>query len=236
MPVGLLGQKVGMTQVYTEDGAAVPVTVVEAGPCVVTQVRTHDRDGYDAVQLGFGDKLRRLASRAERGQVADISGSRQKVRQAAGQEAVAKAGCEPRKFSREFRCDDGSHGLEVGQVLTAENLADWKFVDVVATSIGRGHAGVMKRHNFSGQRASHGVKRVHRRPGSIGQSADPARVVKGTRMAGRYGGVKVTTRNLKIVSVDPENNVVLARGAVPGPNGGFVVLRHSAKNLKASGK
>jgi len=235
MPVGLLGQKVGMTQVYTEDGAAVPVTVVEAGPCVVTRIRTQDRDGYDAVQLGFGDKPRRLASRAERGQVADISGRRQKVRQAAGQEAVAKAGCEPRKFSREFRCDDASHGLEVGQVLTAENLADWKLVDVVATSIGRGHAGVMKRHNFSGQRASHGVKRVHRRTGSIGQSADPARVIKGTRMAGRYGGVKVTTRNLKVVSVDAENNVVLVRGAVPGPNGGFVVLRHSAKNLKASG-
>ncbi len=230
MPVGLLGQKIGMTQVYAEDGTIVPVTVVEAGPCVVTQVRTVDRDGYDAVQLGFGDKPRRLASRAERGQVASIGGRRQQVKQAAGQESLAKAGCEPRQFTREFRCDDGEHGHEVGQVLTADQLADWEFVDVIATSRGRGHAGVMKRHNFSGQRASHGVKRVHRHGGSIGMSADPARVLKGTRMAGRYGGARVTTRNLRVVRVDGENNVVLVRGAIPGPAGSFVVLRHSAKN------
>lgn len=232
MPVGLLGQKVGMTQVYAEDGVIVPVTVIEAGPCVVTQVRTVDRDGYDAVQLGFGEKPRRVASRAERGQVADIGGRRQQVRQAAGQELLAKAGCEPRRFSREFRCDDASHGLEVGQELTAAELAEWKFVDVIADSRGRGHAGVMKRHNFAGQRATHGVKRVHRHGGSIGMSADPARVLKGTRMAGRYGGTRVTTRNLRVVSVDGENNIVLVRGAVPGPAGAFVVLRHSAKNRK----
>jgi len=234
MPVGLLGQKVGMTQVYAEDGVIVPVTVVEAGPCVVTQVRTVDRDGYDAVQLGFGDKPRRLASRAERGQLVEIGGRRQKVRQAAGQEEIAKAGCEPRRFSREFRCDGEEHGLEVGQVLNADSIAEWAWVDVIASSIGRGHAGVMKRHNFSGQRATHGVKRVHRHGGSIGMSADPARVLKGTRMAGRYGGTRVTTRNLKVVSVDAENNVVLVRGAVPGPAGGFVVLRHSAKNRRKS--
>lgn len=232
MPVGLLGRKIGMTQVYAEDGVILPVTVVEAGPCVVTQVRTQDRDGYDAVQLGFGDKPRRLASRAERGQVAEIGGRRQQVRQAAGQELLTKAGCEPRRFTREFRCEDADHGLDVGQVLTAEALADWKFVDVVASSRGRGHAGVMKRHNFSGQRATHGVKRVHRHPGSIGMSADPARVLKGTRMAGRYGGTRVTTRNLRIVSVDGENNVVLVRGAVPGHAGGYVVLRYSAKNRR----
>jgi len=234
MPVGLLGQKIGMTQVYAEDGVIVPVTVVEAGPCVVTQVRTVDRDGYDAVQLGFGDKPRRLASRADRGQLVEIGGRRQKVRQAAGQEEIAKAGCEPRRFSREFRCDGEDHGLEVGAVLNADSIAEWAWVDVIASSIGRGFAGVMKRHNFSGQRATHGVKRVHRHGGSIGMSADPARVLKGTRMGGRYGGTRITTRNLKVVSVDAENNVVLVRGAVPGPAGGFVVLRHSAKNRKKS--
>ena len=232
MPVGLLGKKIGMTQVYNDDGVIVPVTVIEAGPCVVTQVRTSERDGYDAVQLGFGEKPRRLASRSERGHVAGISGQRQKQRAAAGVEAVAKAGCEPRQFVREFRCEDASHGLEVGQSLSADVVADWRFVDVIGSSKGRGHAGVMKRHNFSGQRATHGVKRVHRHPGSIGQSADPARVVKGTRMAGRYGGVKVTVRNLKLVKADSENNVILVEGAVPGPNGGYVVVRHSAKNRK----
>ena len=232
MPVGLLGKKIGMTQVYNDDGVIVPVTVIEAGPCVVTQVRTSERDGYDAVQLGFGEKPRRLASRSERGHVADISGQRQKQRAAAGVEAVAKADCEPRQFVREFRCEDASHGLEVGQSLSADVVADWRFVDVIGSSKGRGHAGVMKRHNFSGQRATHGVKRVHRHPGSIGQSADPARVVKGTRMAGRYGGVKVTVRNLKLVKADSENNVILVEGAVPGPNGGYVVVRHSAKNRK----
>jgi large subunit ribosomal protein L3 len=208
----------------------VAVTVIEAGPCVVTQVRTIGCDGYDAVQLGFGDKPRRLASRAERGHLVGISGRRQKDRLAAGVESPAKAGCEPKVFVREFRCVDGSHGLEVGQLLAADVVAGWKYLDVIATSKGRGHSGVMKRHNFSGQRATHGVKRVHRHGGSIGQSADPARVFKGTRMSGRYGGVRVTVRNLKLVRADAESGVVLVEGAVPGPNGGYVVLRHSAKN------
>lgn len=232
MPVGLLGRKIGMTQVYNDDGVIVPVTVIEAGPCVVTQVRTADRDGYDAVQLGFDEKPRRLASRAERGHVADVAGRRQKQKAAAGVELLPKADCEPQKFVREFRCEDGGHGLEVGQSVGADAVGEWKFIDVIGTSKGRGHAGVMKRHNFSGQRATHGVKRVHRHPGSIGQSADPARVIKGTRMAGRYGGVRVTVRNLRVVKADPENNMVLVEGAVPGPNGGYVVLRHSAKNRK----
>lgn len=232
MPVGLLGRKVGMTQVYNDEGVIVPVTVIEAGPCVVTQVRTADRDGYDAVQLGFDEKPRRLASRAERGHVADVAGRRQKQKAAAGVDLLPKADCEPQKFVREFRCDDGGHGLEVGQSVGADAVADWKFIDVVGTSKGRGHAGVMKRHNFSGQRATHGVKRVHRHPGSIGQSADPARVIKGTRMAGRYGGARVTVRNLRVVRADAENNMVLVEGAIPGPNGGYVVLRHSAKNRK----
>ena len=231
MPVGLLGKKIGMTQVYNDDGVIVPVTVIHAGPCVVTQVRTVDRDGYDAVQLGFGDRPRRLASRAQRGHVAGLSGRRQKERQAAGVEALPRAGCEPKAFVREFRCSDAGHGLEVGQSLAADAVADWKFIDVIGTSNGRGFAGVMKRNNFSGMRATHGVHRVHRNGGSIGQSADPSRVMRGTRMAGRYGGVRVTVRNLKIVRADAENNTLLVEGAVPGPNGGYLVLRHSAKNL-----
>lgn len=232
MPVGLLGKKVGMTQVYNDQGVIVPVTVIEAGPCVVTQVRTAGRDGYDAVQLGFGDRPRRLASRAERGHLAGIAGRRSKERAAAGVESPAKANCEPRAFVREFRCADSAHGLEVGQQLTADAISDWRFIDVIGVSKGRGHAGVMKRHGFKGQRATHGVKRVHRHGGSIGMSADPARVFRGTRMAGRYGGVRVTVRNLKIVRADAENHVVLVEGAVPGPNGGYVVLRHAAKNRK----
>ena len=234
MPVGLLGKKVGMTQVYNDEGVIVPVTVIEAGPCVVTQVRTLDRDGYAAVQVGFGDKPRRLASRAERGHVGGISGRRSKERAAAGADTAVRAGCEPRVFLREFRCEADSHGLEVGQELSAGLVSDWKYIDVVGVSKGRGFAGVMKRHNFKGQRATHGVKRVHRHGGSIGQSADPARVVRGTRMAGRYGGVRVTVRNLRIVRADAESNVVLVEGAVPGPNGGLVVLRHSAKNRKVA--
>jgi large subunit ribosomal protein L3 len=131
---------------------------------------------------------------------------------------------------REFRCDGESHGLELGQVLTAEALGELKWVDVIGTSKGRGHAGVMKRHNFGGQRATHGVKRVHRQGGSIGQSADPSRVLRGTRMPGRYGGVRVTVRNLRVVRVDGENGMLLVEGAVPGANGGFVVIRRSVKN------
>ncbi|MCA9050215.1 MAG: 50S ribosomal protein L3 [Planctomycetaceae bacterium] len=232
MPVGLLGKKIGMTQVYDENGVVVPVTVIEAGPCVVTKVCTAARDGYSAVQLGFGDRPRRLVSRADRGQVADIGSRRQKALQAAGGAVLDKAGCEPKRFVREFRCADDAHGFSVGQVLTADAVAEWKFVDVVGTSKGRGFTGVMKRHNFSGQRASHGAKRVHRRPGSIGASADPSRVMKGMRMAGRYGGSWVTVRNLKMFRADADSNTVLVHGAIPGANGSFVVLRSSARNVK----
>ena len=229
MSVGLLGRKIGMTQVYSEDGDLVPVTVVEAGPCVVLQLRTQERDGYEAIQLGFADKPRRLATRSERGHVAALGSKRQKNRTAAGVEAVAKADCEPKRFVREFRTDGEEHGCEVGQTLTAAVFADVSHVDVIGTSKGRGFAGVMKRHNFSGQRATHGVKRVHRHGGSIGMSADPARVIKGTRMPGRYGGKQITMRHLKVVRVDEENNVLLLRGAVPGPNGSFLVIRNTNK-------
>ena len=230
MPVGLLGRKVGMTQVFNEDGKVVPVTVVEAGPCVVTQVRTEGRDGYEAVQVGFLDKPRRNASRAERGHVADIGSARGEKRKAAGVEAPARPNCEPKRHYREFRTDGESHGLEVGQELTVEHFGDVKRIDVSGTSKGRGFTGQMKRHNFGGQRASHGVKRVHRHGGSIGQSADPARVLKGTRMAGQYGNERVTVRYLEVVRVDTETNTLLLKGAVPGPNGGLLELRHTTKN------
>jgi large subunit ribosomal protein L3 len=227
MPVGLLGRKIGMTQVYDDEGQIIPVTVIEAGPCTVLQLRTQARDGYEAVQLGFADKPRRLATRSERGHVASIGGRRQKSRQAAGVALVEKANCEPKRFVREFRTDGEQHGCQVGQALTVSLFAAVPFVDVIGTSKGRGTAGAMKRHNFRGQRASHGVKKVHRRVGSIGMSADPSRVFKGTRMSGHYGDSRVTVRHLKVVRVDEENNTLLVRGAIPGPNGGYVVIRNT---------
>ncbi len=230
MPIGLLGTKVGMTQVYDEDGNVVPVTVIQAGPCDVLQVKTKDRDGYESVQLGFGDKPRRLASRSERGHVTALGSKRRKSRQAAGVELLPKAECEPKRFVREFRTDGEQHGLEVGQQVTVAAFDDVKFVDVIGTSKGRGTTGVMKRHNFHGQRASHGVKKVHRMPGSIGQSADPSRVFKGTKMSGRYGNTRVTMRHLKLVRIDGENNLLLVRGAVPGPNGSHVMIRKTNKH------
>lgn len=222
MPRGILGRKVGMTQVYQEDGTVLPVTVIQAGPCRVLQVRTVERDGYEAVQLGFEAKPRRLATRAERGHVAKLESKRQKSR--GGVEPVAKADCEPQRFVREFR---GPADLEVGAEVTVGAFDGVKAVDVTSRSKGRGFAGVMKRHNFSGQRASHGVKKVHRHAGGTGCSASPSRVFKGTRMAGQYGNVKTTMRNLELVSVDAENNLLLVRGSVPGPAGAYVMVRET---------
>jgi len=229
MPIGLLGRKIGMTQVYDDAGALIPVTVLEAGPCVVLALRTQERDGYEAVQLGFDDRPRHRTSRSERGHVAALSSRRQKERAAAGLSPIPKANCEPKKFVREFRTDGEDCQLHVGQALTAGVFADIPYVDVIGTSKGRGTAGVMKRHNFHGQRASHGVKRVHRHAGSIGMSADPARVMKGTRMAGRYGNSRVTVRHLKVVRVDEETGMLLVKGAIPGPNGGYVMIRQTNK-------
>ena len=230
MPVGLLGRKVGMTQVYGDGGVVIPVTVLEVGPCPVLQVRTRERDGYEAVQVGFGDKPRRLASRAERGHVAEISSKRRKRLRESGQDTRAVAGCEPQRFIREFRTDGEDHGLETGSVLNVESQFEVGVrVDVIATSKGRGTAGVMKRHNFAGQRASHGVKKVHRHGGSIGQSADPSRVLKGTKMAGHYGSAHVTVRNLEVARVIPEENLIMVKGGVPGPPGGFVLVRPTNK-------
>jgi large subunit ribosomal protein L3 len=227
MTVGLLGRKVGMTQVYDESGRVVPVTVIQAGPCHVLQLRTQERDGYEAVQLGYGDKPRRLARRSERGHVARLSSKRAKKRGAAGLAIPPKPGCEPKRFVREIR--GAAAGLQVGQELTVGSLAETQAVDVTGLTKGRGFAGVIKRHHFSGQRASHGVKKVHRHPGGTGSSATPSRVFKGRRMAGRYGNVRATIRNLKVVRIDQENGLLLVRGAVPGPNGGLLVIRETNK-------
>ena len=227
MVVGLLGRKVGMTQIFDPTGQVIPVTVIQAGPCHVLQLRTQEKDGYEAVQLGYLDKPRRLASRAARGHVAKLDSKRQKRRAAAGVEAIAKADCEPQRFAREFR--GAVDGLEVGQELKVDVFSQITAVDVVGTSKGRGTAGVMKRHGFAGQRATHGVKKVHRHAGTTGCNTDPHRVFPGRRMAGRYGNVRRTARNLKVVQVDLENNLLLVRGAVPGPNGGLLVIQQTNK-------
>lgn len=227
MALGLLGRKVGMTQVFDENGSVVPVTVIEAGPCHVLQLRTVDRDGYEAVQLGFLDKPRRLASRAARGQVAKLDSGRSKARAKAGVEAVPKADCEPKRFVREFR--GAADGVSVGQILDVKVFENVKAIDVTGTSKGRGTAGVMVRHNMAGQRATHGVKKVHRLPGSIGQSQFPGHVPKGRRMAGRHGNARRTQRNLQVVRIDAENNLLIVRGAIPGPNGGYVIIRETNK-------
>ncbi len=231
---GLLGRKLGMTQVFDPDsGAVVPVTVIEAGPCPVTTVRTPERDGYAAIQIGFANKPRRLASRSVRGQVAKLDSRRAKKRAEGGVALLPKADCEPQRFVRELR---GVYdGVEVGQVLTVSVFDGVDFVDVVGTTKGRGTAGVMKRHGFKGQRASHGVKKVHRHQGGTGQNTSPARVFKGKRMAGRYGNERSTMRNIKLVRVDADSNLLLVRGAVPGPEGSYVTIRKTNKIKRAGG-
>ena len=229
----LLGRKVGMTQVFDADGTVVPVTVIEAGPCPILTVRSPDRDGYSAVQVGFLDKPRRLASRAVRGQVAKLDSKRGKRLAEGGVALPPKAGCEPKRFVREFR---GVYdGAEVGQTLTVEVFEGVEFVDVTGTTKGRGTAGVMKRHGFKGQRASHGVKKVHRHQGGTSMNTSPARVFKGKRMAGRYGNERSTMRNLKLVRIDKDHNLLLVRGAIPGPNGSYVVVKQTNKIKRVGG-
>lgn len=224
---GILGRKVGMTQIYDESGEVVPVTVLQAGPCHVLQVKTPDRDGYDAVQLGFLDKPRRLAIRSERGHVAKLESKRSKSRAEAGVEPLPKAGCEPKRLVREFRtpASDFGGGVELGGEVTVGSLEGTVRVDVTATSKGRGFSGAMKRHNFAGQRATHGVKKCHRHMGGTGCSASPSRLFKGIRMPGQYGAKRCTVRNQKLVRIDAENNLLLIRGAVPGHKGSFVEVR-----------
>jgi large subunit ribosomal protein L3 len=227
MAIGILGRKVGMTQIYDEAGKVIPVTVIQAGPCDVLQIRTIQRDGYEAVQLGFLDKPRRLAIRSQRGQVAKLDSKRSKRRSAAGRETLPKADCEPKRFIREIRGPAGE--LEVGSLIKVDVFADVAAVDVTATSKGRGFSGAMKRHNFHGQRATHGVKKCHRAMGSTGCSAYPSRVIKGSHMPGQYGNARITVRNQKLVQIDSENNLLLVRGAVPGPNGGYIIIQKTNK-------
>lgn len=229
MAKGLLGRKVGMTQVYDTNGVSLPVTVIEAGPCVVLQVRTPERDGYSAIQLGFSDKPRRLASRSERGHVAQIGSKREKTRSNAGAAVVEKAECEPKRYIREFRTDGENAEYTVGQILTVNALAECQFLDVTGTVKGRGFAGAIKRHNFHGLCASHGVKKAHRSLGSTGQRQDPGRVFKNQKMPGHYGTNRVTVRHLKLVAVDEANNLLLVHGAVPGHNGAMVMVRETNK-------
>ena len=227
MAIGILGRKVGMTQLYDEAGKVIPVTVIQAGPCDVLQIRTQDRDGYEAVQLGFADKPRRLADRSARGHVAKLDSKRSKRRSAAGIELLAKAGCEPKRFIREIRGLAGE--LAVGGQINVDAFTEVKSVDVTATCKGRGFSGAIKRHNFSGQRATHGVKKCHRALGGTGASAFPSRVIKGKKMPGQYGNSRTTVRNQKLVKVDSENNLLLVCGAVPGPNGGYVIIQETNK-------
>jgi len=233
MALGLLGRKVGMTQVYDDKGQLAPVTVLEVGPCPVLLVRDQGRDGYDAVQLGFLDKPRRQAVRPERGHVsADLESKRRRNRAAAGITLPPKPNCEPQRFVREFRLD-GPTDTKVGAVLTAaEVFKDVGAVDVTGTSKGRGTTGPMKRHGFAGLPASHGVKKHHRAPGSVGSHASnrgSGRPKRGKRMAGRYGNERVTARNLRLVKIQGDNNLLLVQGAVPGPNGGLVMVRPTNK-------
>jgi len=209
MRVGLLGRKVGMTQIYEADGTAVPITVLECGPCTVLQVRTEERDGYHAVQLGYADKKRKNATQAARGH-------------------AKKVDAEPKRYIREIR-QDGPTEVAEGTTLTVEVFNEIGRVDVIGTSKGRGFSGVVKRHGFKGLRATHGVKRMHRHPGSSGPTADPAHTRKGIRKPGQYGNARITVKNLKVVRVDLTNNLLLVRGAVPGPNGGFLTIRQTNK-------
>jgi large subunit ribosomal protein L3 len=239
MPLGLIGAKVGMTQIYDDKGKIQPVTVLEVGPCPVLMIRTPERDGYHAVQLGFRDKRREKATRAERGHVANkFESNRRKVREAAGMQLVPKADCEPQRFVREFRLDKTPE-TQVGNLLTAvEVFKGVPAVDVIGNSKGRGFAGVMKRHNFQGLPAAHGAKKVHRSGGSIGSHASNrgfGRPKKGHKAAGRYGGKRTTIRNLTIVKIDSDNNLLLVRGAVPGPNGGILLVRPTNKKDRKLG-
>jgi large subunit ribosomal protein L3 len=216
---GILGTKLGMTQVFNDAGQIVPVTVVQVvdadAPCVVTAIRTPDKDGYSAVQLAFGDIKARKVSKPVRGQ-------------------FDKAGINPRRYVAELRTDDATE-YTVGQELTAEVFASGERVDVTGKSKGKGFAGVMKRHGFKGLSSSHGTQRKHRSPGSIGACATPGHVFKGVRMAGRMGGMRTTVQSLTVHSVDTERGLLLIKGAVPGPRGRVVLVRSAVRNHSEHG-
>jgi large subunit ribosomal protein L3 len=206
---GVLGEKLGMTQVFDDEGRMVPVTVVQAGPCVVTQVRSAERDGYSAVQIGYGQIDPRKVNKPRTGH-------------------FDKAGVTPRRFLVELRTDDATE-YTLGQEITVAVFEAGQKIDVTGTSKGKGTAGVMKRHGFKGLGASHGTQRKHRSPGSIGGCATPGRVFKGLRMAGRHGNARTTVQNLTVHAIDPEKGLLLIKGAVPGPNGGLVLVRDAVK-------
>ncbi|WP_329250640.1 50S ribosomal protein L3 [Actinoallomurus sp. NBC_01490] len=206
---GVLGEKLGMTQVFDDEGRIVPVTVVQAGPCVVTRVRTPESDGYSAVQIGYGQIDPRKVNKPMTGH-------------------YEKAGVTPRRHLVELRTDDAAE-YELGQEITVEVFEAGQRIDVTGRSKGKGTAGVMKRHGFKGLGASHGTQRKHRSPGSIGGCATPGRVFKGLRMAGRHGNARTTVQNLTVHSIDADKGLLLIKGAVPGPNGGLVLVRSAAK-------
>ncbi|MFG0286440.1 MAG: 50S ribosomal protein L3 [Phycisphaerales bacterium JB039] len=209
----LLGRKLGMTRVYTDEGVSVPVTVLELGPCVVTQLRTAERDGYEAVQVGWGDMKARNSTIPMIGH-------------------DAKAGAEPKRIHREFKPGEGE-SFEVGQHIGVDIFEGVKFVDVIGTSKGKGFSGGMKRHNFKGQLASHGVERKHRSPGSIGGHATnrghSGKLKKGKRMAGQLGAAPVTVRSCEVIRIDPERRLLLVKGPVPGHNQGHVQVRPAVR-------
>jgi large subunit ribosomal protein L3 len=207
---GILGRKLGMTQVFDDENRIVPVTVIEAGPCRVVQLKTPERDGYAAVQLAFGDTKQSRLTKAELGH-------------------LKAADAPAQKYLAELRVNDLT-GFELGQVLKADVFAAGERVDVTGVSKGHGFSGVMKRHNFAGQGAAHGNHKKHRAPGAIGACATPARVFKGVRMAGQYGNTRVTTLNLEVVEGDAERGLLLLKGSVPGPTGGLVFVRNAVKS------
>lgn len=207
MAVGIIGRKLGMTQVFDYEGRAIGVTVIEAGPCHVTQVRSVERDGYQAVQLGFGPGKDRRLTRAQRGHLGSLP---------------------PYRVLREFRVSDVP-GLNLGDEVRVDAFTPGDCVDVTGTSKGKGFAGVVKRHGFRGGPRTHGQSDRLRAPGSIGAGTSPSRVFKGTRMAGRMGGERVTVKNLRLVQVDPERNLLVVDGAVPGPPNGIVSVRPAVK-------
>ncbi len=208
MKKGIIGRKIGMTQFFTESGKVIPVTVIEAGPCPVVQKKTVENEGYDAIQLGFGDIRDKLVNKPLKGH-------------------FAKAGTAPKRVLKEFRLKDCT--FNVGDILKADIFAEGDRCDVVGISKGKGYAGVIKRWNFHRLKESHGTGPVHRHAGSNGANTDPSRVMKGKKLPGRLGGEQVTVQNLDIVKVDAENNLIAVKGAVPGPKGGIVFITDTVK-------
>jgi len=210
MQKAIMGKKVGMTQLFDENGKVIPVTVVEAGPCVVVQKKDIENDGYCSVQLGFGSVDEKKVNSPMKGH-------------------FAKAGVEVKKYLKEFRLDDAA-SMNVGDVIKADTFAEGDKVDVTGISKGKGYAGAVKRWNFGRQKETHGVGPVHRSVGSMGACSDPSRIMKGKNMAGHMGCEQVTVQNLDVVKIDAENNLLVIKGAIPGPKGGVIYIKNTVKN------